>query len=399
MNRAVVILLALLPAPLCAADFQFRDGDRVVLIGSTLIEREQRYGYWEAALTAANPDKTITFRNLGWSGDTVWGEARADFGTAADGYKHLIEHVKAEKPTVLIVGYGTNESFAGPAGLPKFQEQLKKLLDDLAPTKARLVMLAPMKMFKMPPPLPDPTKANGNIQLYSDAIKEEAKRRVALFVDFNEMFSIPVPQPDENIGLATDNGMHLTANGYAMTGGYLAGIGGGHAALANIRMDVNAHTCEATFAAKVSRDGDVMRFRITAASVPIPYSVVEGEKVGGPLFFVKGAAVGEHLLKVDGKPVTIIRSEKYPKIGLIGSGPDLDQGEKLRQTIIAKNELYFHRWRPANITYLFLFRKYEQGQNAREIPQFDPLVAAKEQEIAKLRKPVEHVYELVPAKK
>ena len=57
------------------------------------------------------------------------------------------------------------------------------------------------------------------------------------------------------------------------------------------------------------------------------------------------------------------------------------------------------RRRPANITYLFLFRKYEQGQNAREIPQFDPLVAEKEKEIAKLRVPVEHVYELVPAKK
>ncbi len=124
MNRFFLAIFGifLLLENLRAADFQFRDGDRVVLIGSTLIEREQRYGYWEAALTAANPDKNITFRNLGWSGDTVWGEARADFGTAADGYKHLIEHVKAEKPTVIIVGYGTNESFAGEAGLPKFRE-------------------------------------------------------------------------------------------------------------------------------------------------------------------------------------------------------------------------------------------------------------------------------------
>src|SRR5262245_14452950 len=51
-----------------------RDGDCVVLIGSTLIEREQRYGYWETALTVRHPDKNITFRNLGWSGDTVWGQ-------------------------------------------------------------------------------------------------------------------------------------------------------------------------------------------------------------------------------------------------------------------------------------------------------------------------------------
>src|SRR5713101_6216951 len=147
-RRIIPALLLLLPLPATAAEFEFKDGDRVVLIGSTLIEREQRYGYWEAALTAANPDKNITFRNLGWSGDTVWGEARVSFGTAADGYKQLIDHVKAEKPTLIIVGYGTNESFAGEAGLPKFKEQLKKLLDDLAVTKARFVLMAPLLIDK-----------------------------------------------------------------------------------------------------------------------------------------------------------------------------------------------------------------------------------------------------------
>src|SRR5712692_5596744 len=126
-RRFLLIAILLIPFPVTAADdFEFKDGDRVVLIGSTLIEREQRYGYWEAALTAANPTKNITFRNLGWSGDTVWGEARAGFDSPAEGYKSLVEHVKAEKPTVIIVGYGTNESFAGKHGLPKFKEQLKK---------------------------------------------------------------------------------------------------------------------------------------------------------------------------------------------------------------------------------------------------------------------------------
>src|SRR6185295_1583914 len=125
------------------------------LIGSTLIEREQRYGYWEAAITARNPDKKITFRNLVWSGDSVWGDARAEFGTQADGYKHLIDHVRAEKPTVIIVGYGTNESFAGPERLPQFKEQLQTLLDDLATPQARFVLLSPMKMLKLPPPMTD----------------------------------------------------------------------------------------------------------------------------------------------------------------------------------------------------------------------------------------------------
>ena len=55
--------------------------------------------------------------------------------------------------------------------------------------------------------------------------------------------------------------------------------------------------------------------------------------------------------------------------------------EKLRRLIVEKNELYFHRWRPQNVTYLFGFRKHEQGNNAVEIPKFDPLIEVKEKEI------------------
>ena len=35
--------------------------------------------------------------------------------------------------------------------------------------------------------------------------------------------------------------------------------------------------------------------------------------------------------------------------------------QNLRKGIIEKNRLFFHRWRPANETYLYLFRKHEQG--------------------------------------
>lgn len=65
--------------------------------------------------------------------------------------------------------------------------------------------------------------------------------------------------------------------------------------------------------------------------------------------------------------------------------------EPLRQAILVKNEWWFHRSRPANMAYVFGFRKREQGQNAGEIPQFDELIAREEKRIAALRhlKPVE----------
>jgi hypothetical protein len=79
---------------------------------------------------------------------------------------------------------------------------------------------------------------------------------------------------------------------------------------------------------------------------------------------------------------------------MLTNGPESEQAEQLRQAIVAKNRLYFYRWRPANETYLFGFRKGEQGQNAIEIPKFDPLIGEKEKEIAKLRVPVVHIYKI-----
>lgn len=62
-----------------------------------------------------------------------------------------------------------------------------------------------------------------------------------------------------------------------------------------------------------------------------------------------------------------------------------DETEALREIVLEKNRLWFHRSRPANMAYVFGFRKHEQGQNAVEIPQFDPLISAQEKLIAARR--------------
>jgi lysophospholipase L1-like esterase len=272
-----------------SAGFELKDGDRVVLLGGTFIERDQSYGHLETLLTCRFVDRKITFRNLGWSGDTVWGEARSRFGPPAEGFAHLKDHVEALKPTVLFVNYGLNESFAGMAGLANFEKGLNTLLDVLDKTKARIVLITPRKLEKLAPPLPDPAAANARLADYVAVLKETAKKRNYAVVDlFNDF-------PVDSKHLLTDNGVHLTDEGY-----------------------------------------------LEAARV-------------------------------------IVRS-----LGL-GEAPEGSDPAELRDVINAKNELYFHRWRPQNETYLFGFRKHEQGNNAREIPLFDPLVEAKEAAIGKLK--------------
>ncbi len=278
---SIVLALAMQIPAAGPNPFDFADGDRVVLIGSTLIEREQASGYWELALTLRNKDKAVIFRNLGWSGDTVWGESRGSFEGPSKGYAKLLELSKELKPTVIVLCYGQNESYAGEKGLKVFAAQYEKLLKDLAPTQARFVLLSPTP-FEEVSPLKDVKEKNENLAKYVAAIQELAVAQKAGFVD---LFS-GIRQLAKGTTY-TENGVHFNASGYART---------------------------------------------------------------GPLFDA-GAT----------------------------------DAEPLRAAIVAKNELFFHRWRPQNETYLFGFRKHEQGKNGKEIAEFDPLVTKAEKEIVKLR--------------
>ncbi|MFZ9991656.1 MAG: hypothetical protein ACO3J6_04485 [Opitutales bacterium] len=82
------------------------DGDRVLLIGDVLIERENNYGVLETKMRREFPGKKFAVRNLGYSGDTPLGVSRASFDPAAKGVEQLEEQLAVVKPTVAIIGYG-----------------------------------------------------------------------------------------------------------------------------------------------------------------------------------------------------------------------------------------------------------------------------------------------------
>src|SRR6266436_2234198 len=96
----ILILLALFqfrsPAPAQnTGAFELLDGDRVVLLGDTFMEREQKDGFMEFLMTVHYPDRNITFRNLGWSADTPLGVSRAGFDPPEKGFERLKEQLQA----------------------------------------------------------------------------------------------------------------------------------------------------------------------------------------------------------------------------------------------------------------------------------------------------------------
>ncbi len=393
--RSLLAGLLLLAASTAVAKppppWEFQDGDRVVLVGDTFIEREQRYGYLETVLTIASPDKDLTFRNLGWSGDTVRGLSRAGFDPPEAGFRELVKQVTDAKPTVLVVGYGMADSFDGESGLSRFVEGYNAFLNAVASTKARLVLLSPLPHEALPAPLPDPAAHNRDLELYADAVRKIAEERDAAFIDlFREVAKArearrsqdPSAEPD------TDNGIHPTALGYWRIADLL---GPGHQRVP-VKDEKSSPGADPAMQLMI-RGGPPTRFE-TESPLRAPARPVGGTAISHTLQALDLPA-GRYTLQVDGRPVLTKSAEEWSQGQALPPSPEHEQVERLRQAIIAKNLLFFYRWRPQNITYLFGFRKHEQGQNAVEIPQFDPLVDAKEKEIAELRKPVPHTYELV----
>ncbi|EEF61341.1 PVC-type heme-binding CxxCH protein [Pedosphaera parvula] len=418
-GRAVAFLLATvisatvgsfvgaLPKP----TLDLKDGDRVVLIGDTLIEREQSYGYVEERLTVRFPERNVTFRNLGWSADTPEGISRAsfDFDKPGKGFEKLKEQIETLQPTVVIVGYGMASSFDGEAGLPKFKADLNKLLDTIQTVctnkSLRFIMLTPVRHEALGAPLPDPTEHNKNLALYAKAVNEIATERKAYYVSlYNNLLGdgTLVRPPHAN----TENGIHLSDYGYlrmaeAMEKGFVW-----EPNLWRVEITAEGKITDGSYGTKVSKlEKGADQVRFTSIDLQLVEPVLRDNHglvhtADAPsLVQVHGLKTGHYELRVDGNVVASGTEKDWEKGVAITQGPQWDQAEELRKAILKKNRLYFDRWRPQNETYLFGFRKYEQGQNAKEIPMFDPLVAEQEQKIAQLRMPVAHNFELVRVKK
>ena len=286
--------LSLLSITLPASAVTFEDNDTVVLLGNTVIERAQKYGYFETAISLSAGKNNLKFRNLGWSGDTVFGTARSYFGPPKEGFDRLKSDLTELKPNVVIVCYGAVAAFDGEKGLPEFISGYETLLSMIKSSAAprEIVIVSPPPAESLGAPMPDMAEHNKRLALYSSALGDLADSHKLRFADFFTTLG-------SSKGL-TDNGLHFTSEGY---------------------------------------------------------------QTASPKFV---EALGINLAT--------------------GNQLQSEHARKIREATVAKNKLFFFRWRPANETYLRLFRKHEQGNNVRELPMFDPLIAEAEKEIEALKK-------------
>ncbi len=105
-----------------ALPLSIEKGARIAILGGPLMERMQAHEWFEGILFARFAAQQPVVRTLAWPGDEITVQPRPE--KYADMHAQLAE-VKAD---VVLAGYGFNESFAGAAGVAKFEADLAALV-------------------------------------------------------------------------------------------------------------------------------------------------------------------------------------------------------------------------------------------------------------------------------
>jgi putative heme-binding domain-containing protein len=365
---------------------------RVVLLGGSLVHGMERHGYLEAAITSRWPNHNLGFRNLGWPADDVFGTARGEFGSARNtrswqppgaesdfGLSKMRKHIAEASPTALIVGFGAEAAYADTgAKMANFQAGYEKLITELEKTGARLILLTPIPQKKSGTVLPNPDQRNKRLRQAADFILQLAAKRKHLGVD---LFT---DDPQEPGGLDREDALHLSAKGYRQLAVRLSR----HLGIAEeLDLQVQAKDGHLTIRSETLHLGAFSR---TRRGLRFDLFVDRLPAAGSPLS-VSSAVQGAELWHDAEKVATLGDDTKGTTVS---GGALFLRSEYLRKLIVEKNLLYRHKLRPINEAYIFLFRRHEMGHLAKEMDDFEELVAGKEEIIAKARVPEVHRYEL-----
>ena len=223
---AALCLLTTLDS-LAAPALVLQKGDHIALVGNALADRMQHFGHLETLIIAKHPQLDLVFRNLAVPGDEVAGfeadpnnkkdqrnifrQRSANFGTSD-------EWLTKTKADVVLAFYGYNESFGGAAGIPKFKEDLDKMIKHIKAANysgkgaPRLVLFSPIAAEKVSNPnLPDPSAKNLNLKKYAAAMADVAKANDVPLIDLVTMSEQLYNKAGEHS--LTVNTVHLTEAG------------------------------------------------------------------------------------------------------------------------------------------------------------------------------------------
>ncbi|MEQ1862489.1 MAG: HEAT repeat domain-containing protein [Chthoniobacteraceae bacterium] len=401
MNPRAFLILSLFvffAASRAAEPFEIKDGDRVLLLGDTLLERENSYGTLELRMHEQFPERKFSVRNLSWAGETPRGISRASFDPPEKGFERLKEQIALVKPTVVFLGFGMAASLqemtdrahdwtlnpdparygAEPMSAGRFKRELGQLMDAIAEIASKDTAAAqPGGLKEISPgqrpgsPVKSGTRPEGAQERSAAPAGADAKGNGGPRVSPGAN----VPQPSG-----------LNAGGVRFV--LLSPIR--HEDLRATRPGLPDPAAHNALLVQYSKAIEELAKERGGRFVDLPNRTNDGQPLTDNGIHRNETGhwlIGMDLMDAfDWKPRNVSPGITAPADAWKEHEGAMKGQDSLRAAILRKNALWFHRTRPANETYLTGFRKHEQGQNAKEIPEFDPLVEAADAEIDRLKR-------------
>ncbi len=346
-------VIALWATPAHAADFFFKDGDTVVMIGDSITEQHLYSNYVEMWTVTRFPAWKLTFRNTGIGGDTSGG-----------GNGRFKRDVLRYNPTAMTVDFGMNDGGYGGFNAARFDPYMKGLqgmADQAKAAKIRVAWVTPQPLDGGEPGKTALIGYNQTLEKFSEGVSDIAKKNDGLFVDqFHPYLSVldkargaaPVYQR-----ITGGDPVHPGFAGQSlMAASILKGLNF-PTLVASVEIDAAkkqpaiAKNCKVT---DVSEKEDGLTF--TQLDEALPFFPPEAASIlkWAPLLEelneyrlkVTGLKQGQYEVRLGGKKVMQATSDELAKglniaLGALTAGPIADQVKAVKTAVEKKNQ-YHH---------------------------------------------------------
>jgi lysophospholipase L1-like esterase len=412
-----------------AARVQFRDGDTIVFLGDSITQQRLYTTYIESYLLTRYPKRKLTFRNSGWGGDTIWLRQRTQ-GTdmsdaklfAATGderdrmvvrmVRHGLERdVLPLKPSVVLINFGMNDSRKLDAGLPVFARAFAEVLLQLRSAGIRPVLLTSSPEERAEQYQPAGSRFNPMLEKYAAIVQALAEQQDLPFADqFHPYIDLVDRARRKDPGFKTmPDRVHPFPSGHlVMAWGVLSGLRA-DPLVSEVTIDPrgsgNARTRRAEVKDLAVRDG-VITFTREDQCLPLPLPAEAPvvlphapilQELSQHMLRVVAPTARSYELRIDGQKVgTAASADLTAGWNLTAAAtPEAARAKALMEKVVAKNNLFFNRWRQVLVPALVAKRENDAAVKS-QLAQFDRRIAEAEAEIETARKPAPHRYELRP---
>ncbi|MFO7824921.1 MAG: GDSL-type esterase/lipase family protein [Cyclobacterium sp.] len=368
MYRITIFLFLLLSyssSLFAQASFDPKEGDRIIYLGNSLMENEQQYGFLEYLISSNHPEKHLSFRNLGWSGDTVFGEARSYYTSPPGPFDLLISQIRATRADWAFLAYGTVEAQNGSKGLDEFEQGLSRLLDSLEAMDTRALIISTIPQLLMNG-AEQSDQHLSNLKAYNQSMSRIAAERNLAFIDVYG----PIER-EQSADIWESNRVHLNQNGYLLFTQTMGEEMGLQLYPSDILINIKTNTLTSDHQAELlaaDPGNGQLQFALNGSVLP---HLNAQTLFQGPKISIQGLKKGYYQLFMDGQLLAVADHRTWND----GLFIDLSSaGKQMLDLIREKDQIYFQQYRPQNRTYILGFRSYEQGRHKAGLESLDALI-------------------------